>query len=86
LQEIISLLGQSQVFEEAAEILQELTGVIISAKQIQRVSEYYGDKPEDLNKAYDQGIKPAPVLDIPPSDTAYAMVHRILTFVMHPVY
>ena len=74
LQEIISLLGQSQVFEEASEILEELTGVIISAKQIQRVSEYYGDKLEDLNKAYDQGLKPAPVLDIPPSDTVYAMV------------
>lgn len=69
LQEIISLLGQGQVFEEAAEILTVLTGVIISAKQIQRVSEYYGDKLEELNKEYDRGTKPAPVLDIPPSDT-----------------
>lgn len=51
-----------------------LTGVIISAKQIQRVSEYYGDKLEELNKEYDRGTKPAPVLDIPPSDTVYAMV------------
>lgn len=74
LQEIISLLGQSHVFEEAGEILQELAGVSISAKQIQRVSEYYGDKLEALNQAYDQGIKPAPVLDIPLCDTVYAMV------------
>jgi len=34
-----------------------------------------------LNKAYDQGVKPAPVLDIPPSDTVYAMVDGSMVFI-----
>lgn len=38
--------GQSCVFEEGEEILQEMMGVQIGSKQIQRVSEYYGEQIE----------------------------------------
>lgn len=46
LQEVLCLLGQSCVFEEGEEILDELLGLQISGRQIQRVSEYYGEEAE----------------------------------------
>jgi len=42
LQEHICLLAQSQVFNEAQDLLESTMGINISAKQIQRVSESYG--------------------------------------------
>lgn len=42
LQEVLCLLAPGYVFEEAEEILRELPGSSVSAKQIQRVSEPYG--------------------------------------------
>ena len=44
MQFILCILGQAMVFEEGSEVLDELFGLDISAKQIQRVSEYYGEK------------------------------------------
>jgi hypothetical protein len=46
LQEILCLLAQGYVFQEAAEILTELLGIHLSAKQIQRLSENYGQQLE----------------------------------------
>lgn len=40
-------LGQSQVFEDGERLLSQLLGIEISARQIQRVSEYYGKELED---------------------------------------
>lgn len=48
LQSIMCLTGQSQVFEDGEKLLQELMGIAMSGKQIQRVSEYYGAKIEAL--------------------------------------
>lgn len=42
LQEVVCLLGQGHVFEEGEEMLEALLGLDISGKQIQRVSEHYG--------------------------------------------
>jgi hypothetical protein len=50
LQEIICRLGQGYVFEEGSEILKALLGLDISANQIQRVSEYYGQEVESLEQ------------------------------------
>jgi len=47
LQEIICSVGQSSVFEDGEEMVKEMMGVDISAKQIQRVSEYYGAQIEN---------------------------------------
>ncbi len=47
-------LGQQQVFEEAADSFLRLTGVDISASQIERVCHYYGDR---LEKEQQQAIK-----------------------------
>ena len=52
LQEILCLLGQSSVFEDGEEILEELLGIHISGKQIQRVSEKYGEVIEKQQQAY----------------------------------
>jgi hypothetical protein len=54
MQEIICLLASNNVFEEAEEILHSLLGVNISAKQIQRISEYYGHQLEALEENYQE--------------------------------
>ncbi|MDR2571060.1 MAG: hypothetical protein LBD23_12355 [Oscillospiraceae bacterium] len=46
------LLAQDCVFEGAEELLQQFFGIDISAKQIQRVSEHYGAKLEDMEGDY----------------------------------
>jgi uncharacterized protein YcfL len=46
LQDIVCQLGQSQVFEDGESLLSELLGIHISARQIQRVSEFYGEELE----------------------------------------
>jgi len=53
IQVLLCLLGQSKVFEEASQLLFELVGLQISAMQIQRVSEYYG---EQLDEAVTRNI------------------------------
>jgi hypothetical protein len=53
LQSIICQLGQSQVFEDGESLLSELLSISVSARQIQRVSEYYG---EELEKQLDKEI------------------------------
>lgn len=55
LQEIMCLLAQGYVFQEASEILRELLGVHMSAKQIQRLSEYYGQQLETQAQQQVQG-------------------------------
>lgn len=48
LQGLICLLGQHSVFEGASEMFKQLLGIQISAKQIQRVSEWYGKQIDPL--------------------------------------
>lgn len=64
LQEIICLLGQSQVFEEGEQTLKKLMGIDVSAKQIQRVSEQYGSVIEEEQAAYVSENKEIPVLTL----------------------
>jgi hypothetical protein len=64
LQEILCLLGQGYVFEEGEEILQQLLGIEVSAKQIQRVSEHYGEAVEQQVQQYAVGKEEPPVLYI----------------------
>ena len=64
LQEIICLLAQGYVFEEAEEILLELLGINMSAKQIQRVSEHYGQNLEEQILQQAEGKSTTPVLPL----------------------
>ena len=63
LQEVLCLLAQERVFEESEEILQSLLGVEISAKQIQRLSEYYGGELEKLEDDYQNNTLDVPLVD-----------------------
>lgn len=64
LQELLCLVGQSYVFEEGSDILKQTLGINISAKQIQRVSEHYGQAIEEQQKQYIEEEKESPVLPI----------------------
>lgn len=58
LQDLMSLVGQGYVFEEGEEILNQTMGIEINARQIQRVSEYYGHRIEDQIAEYDPVVLP----------------------------
>ena len=63
-------MGQGHVFEEGSEMLQSLLGLDISGKQIQRVSEYYGQQIED----YEQQDNEKQVLALKgPQEAVYVM-------------
>lgn len=62
LQELLCLVGQAYVFEEGSEILNQTLGLKISSKQIQRVSEYYGQAIEEQQEQYISEEKEVPVL------------------------
>lgn len=67
------LLAQGYVFEEGEQLLGEMLGIEMSAKQIQRVSEYHGQELEQQIQGYatDEG---APMLKLKmPEDRVYAM-------------
>jgi hypothetical protein len=60
------------VFEEGSEVLDELFGLAISAKQIQRVSEYYGEKFNGLVESNCRAV--IPELEKANSAEVYVMV------------
>lgn len=75
------LLGQGYVFEEAEELLKELLGVDMSAKQIQRVSEYHGEQLEHQIQSYARDEAAAPVLKLKiPDERVYAMFDGSMIF------
>ena len=53
-QDQVSYIGQKESFEEGSETIKRLTGVDVSNKQIQRVSEHYG---QCLEEATEELIK-----------------------------
>ena len=81
LQEIICLLSQDMVFEEAEEILQTLLGIDICAKQQQRLSEYYGEKLEESEGNYQDGSLEVPLV-IPPtgSEPVYTTIDGSMVY------
>lgn len=81
LQEILCLLGQGYVFEEGEEILQQLLGIEVSAKQIQRVSEHYGEVLEEEQQQYVRDKKEPPVLKLKnPEEPVYIMFDGSMVF------
>lgn len=75
------LLGQAYVFEESEDVLAQLLGITLSAKQIQRVSEHYGQALEDQQQQYQQQEKEAPVLKLKaPQEPVYVMMDGSMVF------
>lgn len=54
LQERICYVGQEAVFEEASTLLRELLGVAVSAKQIERLCHYFGQRVEETAEDSEQ--------------------------------
>ena len=81
LQELICLLGQGYVFEEGEEVLNKTLGLEISAKQIQRVSEHYGQVIEDQQEEYIENRQEAPMLSLSQKDESiYAMMDGSMVY------
>jgi hypothetical protein len=81
LQEVLCLLGQAYVFEESEEILAQLLGISVSAKQIQRVSEHYGQALEEQQQQYGQDQLEPPVLKLKaPQEPVYVMMDGSMVF------
>ena len=78
LQDIMCKIGQSQVFEDGEELLLELLDIPVSGKQIQRVSEYYGEQIEEKQKASIEKGEPAPMLENK-DETVYVMACLLYT-------
>ncbi|MCL2040591.1 MAG: hypothetical protein FWG84_00945 [Bacteroidales bacterium] len=62
LQEVASLLASGYVFTEAEEILHNLLGIELSAKQVQRISEHYGQKLEESEASYQDMSTDVPLI------------------------
>lgn len=75
-------MGQGYVFEEGEEVLEQLMGIEISAKQIQRVSEHYGEVLEEQQvQQYSEGKKEPPVLKLKKSEEpVYIMFDGSMVF------
>jgi hypothetical protein len=71
-QVILCTMGQAMVFEEGSEVLEELLGLKLSAKQIQRVSEHYGEKFDGLIEANCRAV--IPEVANKDAEPAYVMV------------
>ena len=69
------------MFEEGEQILKELLGLSISAKQIQRVSEHYGQQMEEQIASYKLHKQDAPVLPLKqPDEPVYSMLDGSMLF------
>jgi hypothetical protein len=81
LQELLCLLAQGYVFEEAEEILLEFLGINISAKQIQRVSEQYGAMLEEQTTQQGAEQVAVPVLKLKQNEApVYVMIDGSMVY------
>jgi hypothetical protein len=74
LEEIMCLLAQECVFDGGENMLAELLGISVSAKQIQRVSEYYGEKLEEMEEEYQEETQSVPVVSDSSEEPVYITV------------
>jgi len=77
---MICLLGQDCVFEEAESMFENFLGIDISAKQIQRVSEYHGSQLEESEKKYQQETEQVPLVSEATEDTVYVMTDGSMAY------
>ncbi len=74
-------MAQGSVFEQAEEMLLELLGLSISAKQIQRLSEHYGERLEEHLQEQVAGKAQAPVLPLKDKEEAvYVLLDGSMVF------
>jgi hypothetical protein len=68
---MICLTAQDRVFEEAEECFEAFLGIAISAKQIQRVSEYYGGELEKSEASYQESEQEVPLVSKEKEEVVY---------------
>ena len=74
------LIGQSQVFGDGAELFLKMMDISVSAKQIQRVSEHYGEHIEADHRRHIEKGESAPAIADKRKDTVYVMVDGSMLF------
>ena len=75
------LLAQAYVFEEGEEILEQFLGIEISAKQIQRVSEHYGEALEEhIEQQVEQKVAIPELTLKSEEDVVYGMIDGSMIF------
>jgi hypothetical protein len=80
LQELICLVGQSQVFEDGEELFTKMLDIKVSGMQIQRVSECYGEHIEAVHQLYIEEGESAPNIADTKNDTVYMMADGCMVF------
>jgi len=80
MQSMICTLGQHAVFESASGMLKKFFGVDTSAKQIQRISEYYGEQIEPIIEANQEEYIPSLPQKKQSNDTTYVMLDGTMVF------
>lgn len=79
LRELICLLGQSQVFGDGQQLFSQMMGISMGEKQIQRVSEYYGEQIEEKQDKEIQVQAPVPY-KAQANEKTYVMVDGSMLF------
>jgi len=80
LQELMCMVGQSQVFEDGEELFMKMMGLPVSAKQVQRVSEHYGEHIEAEHQRYIEEGESAPSIADKHTDTVYMMADGAMIY------
>ena len=68
---MMCLTAQDRVFEEAEEVFETFLGLSVSAKQIQRVSEYYGLQLEESEESYQEEFQEVPLISKEKEEVVY---------------
>ena len=80
MQSLVCMLSQSTVFEEASQLLRRLLKIDLSAKQFQRVSEYYGDQIDPIIEANHTDYMPQLTPAKDKDENLYVMVDGCMIF------
>ena len=77
---MICLLGQDCVFEACEEMFEQFLGIAVSAKQVQRVSEYYGGKLEESDEHYQQDQQAVPLVSQSKEEPVYVTLDGSMVY------
>lgn len=80
MQSLICMLSQSTVFDEASRLLERLLNIDLSAKQFQRVSEWYGRQIDPIIEANHTDYMPQLSVPKTADEHAYVMVDGGMVF------
>jgi len=80
LQDQVCFIGQKEVFEEGSETIFRLMGIDVSNKQIQRISEYYGQRLESEAIEGKEQLPASNYAEKKPSEFRYGMVDGSMVF------